>query len=238
MNWKEVIMKNKNRILTLLITLASFSTYSQQLVQYEVEQLVKSLNRTIAPKVLIEFHGNKASFTVDELNKTLDVRTVNDIAQDTMSSQIKASFHNNGRYSGPIFWEYDFRKITSSKTQFRANKSKLIFCTISFRALDTITIKSNLNQFTSHHKTQDATEHTVNWLNDKYISILMKPKRIDGTIRMEVRGITISGKFQRKDQKLITENYTKTLRKILRREFEKIFESKEMSILVSNYFKI
>jgi len=226
-------MKKKNKIVIIFIAFVSFSTYSQELVQSEVEQLVTSLNSTIAPKFLIEFNGNKAFCKIAKLNTILDVRAANDIVQDTMSSKTKASLRNKGRYAGPIFWEYDFQKNTSSKTQFKANKSKLIFCTISFRAQDTITITSKINEFTSHHKTQDATVHTVDWLNDKYMSILMKPKRIDGNVKMEVRGITISGKFQRRDQKLIAKNYTKTLRKILRREFELLFESEEMTKLIS-----
>ncbi|CAN0604934.1 unnamed protein product [Ectocarpus sp. 12 AP-2014] len=147
-----------------------------------------------------------------------------------MSQKEKATkLYSSGRYIGSIFWQYDFEpKTSSSKSSFKANNSGKLFLTFNFLENDTIAIKSSLNAFTSHHRALDSSAHKVEWSGDKYISVLLQPEKINDTIKFVVRGITISGKFERKDQQPIHKNYSKTLREILKREFKKAFN--EMAI--------
>ena len=63
--------------------------------------------------------------------------------------------------------------------------------------------------------------------------VLIVPKWVDKKIILEVRGITLSGKFERTDKKIISKNYVKSLRTILKREFKSLFESEEMTGLIS-----
>ncbi len=230
-------MKKKYLIIFVVLIFISRTTYSQESQQRKVEQLTQELNTSVAPNFLVELKGNKGFVKIDSFNQTLDLRNANEIIRDTLSKKGKAKLHHSGRYVGPVFWMYDFQTAVNSKVLFNSTKNQQIFCTISFTEQDTISLKSKLNAYTSNHRTSDSSGHTVQWLGDKYISLLLTPKWVDNNIEMEVRGITISGKFQRRDQKVIAKNYVKSLRKILRREFEILFESEEMTKLLSQKLK-
>jgi len=229
-------MKKNNLLLIIVSIVISQMTHSQETQQHKVEKLTHDLNNRVAPNFILELKKNKAFCTVDTLSKILDLRNSYEIAEDTMSNKTKVSLYS-GRYVGPVFWKYDFQTATNSKVLFKFTKNQQIFCKILFKEQDTITLKSKLNAYTSHHKTSDAALHKVQWLGDKYISLLLTPKWVDNKIEMEVRGITVSGKFQRRDAKLIDKYYSKKLRKIFRREFEKLFESEEMTKLLSQKIK-
>ncbi len=225
-------MKKNNLLLIIVFILISQLTHSQETQQNKVEKLTQVLNETVAPNFRLELKNNKAFVTIDQFNKILDLRDSYEIAQDSILKKPKSSL-NTGRDGGPVFWKYNFQTATNSKVLFKSTKRQQIFCTILFQEQDTISLKSKLNIYTSHHKASDSSLHTVQWLGDKYISLLLTPKWVENNIEVEIRGITISGKFQRSDQNLIAKNYTKALRKIIRREFEKLFESEEMTMLLS-----
>lgn len=228
----------KNKVLLIILSIfISLMTYGQLSQQNKVEKLIHALNTTIAPGFQLELKNNKAFFKINQLRKTLDLRDDYEIAEDIMSNEAKTSLYKSGPYKGNVYWKYDFQITTSSKVLFKSTKRQQVFCTISFKEQDTISLKSMLNVYTSHHRTSDSSLHTVQWLGNKYISLLLTPKWVNNNIEMEVRGITISGKFQRSDQRLITKNYTKALRIILRREFEKLFESEEMATFLSQKLK-
>lgn len=228
----------KNRLLLIIASiLIGLTSYSQQSLQNKVEKLTQDLNTTVAPKFRVELKNDKAYCNIVELSEILDLRNDHDIAKDSITKKTKRKPKNSGRYLGPVFWKYNFQTAVNSKVLFKSTKNQQIFCTILFKEQDTISLKSKLNAYTSNHRTSDSSRHTVQWLGDKYISLLLTPKWIDDNIEMEVRGITISGKFQRRDQKLIAKNYTKALRNVLRREFEKLFESEEMTKLLSQKLK-
>ncbi len=226
-------MKNSNSLLIIALLFLSYTMHSQKSQQSKVEQLTYALNTNVAPNFQLELKRNKAFVKIDSFNKILDIRDTNEIVRDTLSKEGKAKLQNSGRYVGPVFWMYDFQTTANSKVVFRATKRQQIFCSILFKEQDTISLKSKLNAYTSHHKTSDSSLHTVQWTGDKYISLLLTPKWVGDKIKIEVRGITISGKFQKRNQKLIAKNHTKSLRKILRREFEKLFESEEIAKLLS-----
>jgi len=140
-------------------------------------------------------------------------------------SKIKSplKFKPKGRYLGPIFWKYRFKSAKNKEASFRANKSGQLFFKLQFQEQDTININSQLNAYSCVQRTTDSAPHSVQWSGDKYISVLLYPERINDTIRFRVNGITISGKFQRKDKWEINKNYTKGLRTYLKREFKQLF---------------
>ena len=220
-----------------MTTLILQMVHGQKLEQSKVEHLVDVLNTTIASDFEVKLEHNRIECSLNQFNKVLDIRHNNDIAQDSLTPKAKKELYHSGRYIGPAFWTYSFPTLKNSEVQFKATKTQNIFCTIYFKDLDTIAIKSKLNAFTSHHRTLDSKSHTVNWTGDKYISLLIRPKTIDDTIQLDIKGITISGKFERKDNKEIAKNYTKSLREILKREFRKLFLSKEIVHIVLETFK-
>lgn len=230
-------MKKNNPLLIIAMIFISHTMYSQESLQSKVKQLTQTLNNSVAPYFQLELKRNKAFVKIDQFNKILDLRDTYEIVGDTLSRKGRTKLHNSGRYVGPVFWKYDFQIVTNSIVVFKSTKRQQIFCTILFKERDTISLKSKLNTYTSVHKTSDASLHTVQWTGDKYISLLLTPKWVDNKIKMEVRGITISGKFQRRDQKSIAKNYTKSLRKILKREFKKLFELEEMTKFLSQKIK-
>lgn len=226
-------MKKNQIIFIVAFTFISTVSCSQKLTQEKVVELTQTLNNSIAPLFQFELHQNKGYCSIGDFNKTLDVRNSSEIAQNSISKTTKVKPIKTRPYAEPVFWKYNFDRNSSSKVGFRANKHQKIFCTISFKELDTISLKSSLNTYTSAYKTSDAALHRVDWVGDKYISLLLSPKDINNTIELEVIGITVSGKFERNDKKTIAKNYSKVLRKILKREFKKLFESAEMTLLVS-----
>jgi hypothetical protein len=211
-------------------------TNAQKLEQDQVETLTQVLNTTVAPKFRVELKSNTADCSIDELSNKLDLRDNYDIAEDSITKEAKAKLYK-GDYGGPVFWKHNFQTTTNSEVLFIATKIRQLFCKISFQAQDTIVLKSQLNAYTSQHKTSDTALHEVHWTGDKYISLTLVPKWANNTIKFDLRGITLSGKFQRPDAEVISKKYSKSLRTILKREFKTLFESEEMTLLVSQKFK-
>jgi len=219
-------------MLSMVIFMFQVTLYGQKLQQDEVEQLKELLNATIAPHFKVELQNDKAFCNVEQFSKTLDLRDSSHIAEDSLSKGAKTKLYQ-GRYGGPVFWKFNFQTATSTDVVFKPNKYQQLFCTISFKDQDTIVVRSALNAYTSYHRLSNSATHLVNWTSDKYISLLLTPKKVDSKIEFELNGITISGKFERSDKEDIDKNYSKALRTIFKREFKNLFESEEMRLLVS-----
>ncbi|WP_225034621.1 hypothetical protein [Winogradskyella sp. SM1960] len=230
-------MNTKKLIWSLAAVFMFHAMYSQKLKQDEIVKLNDLLNTTVASDLRVELKGDKAICSIEQLSKTLDIRDSAHIAEDSLSKAAKTKLYQ-GRYVGPVFWKYNFQTATSSEVVFKPNKYQKLFCTIHFNDQDTIVIRSGLNTYTSYHSLSDSASHIVNWTGDKYISLLLTPKKVDNKIEFELNGITISGKFERSDKKELAKNYTKSLRTIFKREFKTLFESEEMSQLVSQKVKL
>lgn len=215
----------KNLIIAITICfLFGKITYGQKLTVNEAHKLAKDLNSTISDSTYLHLEENKAFLKFHKLDKKLDLRTKLAIAQDSMpKKEIKEKYYHSGRYIGDIFWQYDFKSSISTKTSFKANNSGKIFFTLKYKENDTILIKSKLNEYTSHHRLYDSRAHEVQWSGDKYISVLLQVEKENDVITFFVRGLTLSGKFERKDKNPLNKNYNKTLRGILKREFQKKF---------------
>jgi hypothetical protein len=229
-------MKTKYLVLSIATMFMFQITNAQKLEQDQVETLTQVLNTTVAPKFRVELKSNTADCSIDELSNILDLRDNYDIAEDSITKEAKAKLYK-GDYGGPVFWKHNFQTTTNSEVLFIATKIRQLFCKISFQAQDTIVLKSQLNAYTSQHKTSDTALHEVHWTGDKYISLTLVPKWANNTIKFDLRGITLSGKFQRPDAEVISKKYSKSLRTILKREFKTLFESEEMTLLVSQKFK-
>lgn len=229
-------MKTKYLVLSIATMFMFQITNAQKLEQDQVETLTQVLNTTVAPKFRVELKSNTADCSIDELSNKLDLRDNYDIAEDSITKEAKAKLYK-GDYGGPVFWKHNFQTTTNSEVLFIATKIRQLFCKISFQAQDTIVLKSQLNAYTSQHKTSDTALHEVHWTGDKYISLTLVPKWANNTIKFDLRGITLSGKFQRPDAEVISKKYSKSLRTILKREFKTLFESEEMTLLVSQKFK-
>ncbi|WP_179007570.1 hypothetical protein [Winogradskyella forsetii] len=225
-------MNSKHFILSIIAIIMVQMMHGQKLEQSEVEQLKDVLNTTVAPDFKVELKNNKAYFSFDEFNKTLDLRNDSEIAEDSLTQLEKKNLYK-GPYRGSVFWKYNFETVTNSEVVFKSTEYQQLFCTISFKVQDTILIRSMLNAYTSYHKTSDSASHLVNWTGDTYISLLLTPTKVGNKINFELKGITISGKFERQDKYELTKTYTKSLRAILKREFKKLFESEDMSQKVS-----
>lgn len=229
-------MKNTHLIVIITFIFSNQLMSGQKLPQDDVEKLTQVLNTTLASDFNVELTGNKVYCNIDKLNYTLDLRSAQDIAQNSLSKEAIAKL-NAEPYIGSVFWEYDFQTSKNSGVLFKSTKSQKLFCNILFDEQETIQIKSQLNAYTSHHKTSDSSPHLVNWSGEKYISFSLAPKRIDDKIELAVRGITISGKFSRDDESEISKNYSSLLRDVLKREFEKLFASEDMLALISKKYK-
>jgi hypothetical protein len=229
-------MKTKYLVLSIATMFMFQITNAQKLEQDQVETLTQVLNTTVAPKFRVELKSNTADCSIDELSNILDLRDNYDIAEDSITKEAKAKLYK-GDYGGPVFWKHNFQTTTNSEVLFIATKIQQLFCKISFQAQDTIVLNSQLNAYTSQHKTSDTALHEVHWTGDKYISLTLVPKWVNNTIKFDLRGITLSGKFQRPDAEVISKKYSKSLRTILKREFKTLFESEEMTLLVSQKFK-
>ncbi|WP_027077642.1 hypothetical protein [Maribacter antarcticus] len=218
-------MKKSIQLLCIICIFICSTAYGQKQSQLEVQKLVDILNLTMSERIQLNIEKNKAILQWDSINKNFDLRDKAAIAKDSLSKEeIDTRLYTAGRYIGNIFWQYDFDPVSSLKTSFKANQSGKIFFTLAFPVMDTILIRTNLNEYTSHHRVLDSRMHSVIWSGENYISILLQPEKVTNTIQFKVRGITISGKFERRDQHLIHKNYTKNLRVILRREFQVFFD--------------
>ena len=217
-------MKKSIQLIFVICILICNITYGQELSQTESQKLADVLNHTMSKNIQLAFEKNQGTLDWDGVSQTLDLRDDSEIAKDSMpkkKSPIKT--RPKGRHLGPIFWIYNFEPTNSAKTSFRANKSGQLFFNFEFQEQDTINIKSRLYAYSCVHKTSDSSSHGVQWTGDKYISILLQPEKVGDTISFRTNGITISGKFQRKDKRQIAKNYSKSLRTILKREFEELF---------------
>lgn len=222
-------------ITAIILALHASTACGQNLTSNEALKLGDLLNSTLAENIQLTVQGNKANIQWDTIGRTLDLRHEFEIARDSMSSkEIKAKFYHLRRYIGPIYWKYNFEDAASSIVNFRANKRGELFMTFSFEEQDTLFIKSKLNEFTSYHRISDSGLHRVLWSGEKYISLLLQPKKETNTIQFYLRGVTLSGKFERKDHIPIRENYASTLRELLKREFQQLFEQ---IILITNTSK-
>lgn len=225
---------NKKYIILSSIAILVFQilVYGQKIDQDKVELLAEILNSTLADKFKVELIENKAFCQIDEINKTLDLSDNYEIAEDTMTKASKTKLYK-GRYEGPVFWKHNFQSATNLKVLFKATKTQKLFCKISFDEQETIILNSQLNAYTSHHKTSDAALHDVHWTGEKYISLTLLPIHVDDTITFQLRGITISGKFERADKKVISKDCVKSLRNNFKREFKTLFESEEITSLIT-----
>ncbi|MDN3493454.1 hypothetical protein [Winogradskyella bathintestinalis] len=229
-------MNYKYHIISIAIVCLGQLVMGQKLQQDEAEQLKNLLNTTLAPNFKLELKGDKAFCNIDELNKILDVKDSFQIAEDSLPMEAKKELYK-GHYGGPVFWKYNFQTATNSDVLFKTNKYQQLFFTISFKDQDTIVIRSRLNAYTSYHRLSDSTPHIVNWTGDKYISLLLTPKKVDSKMVFQLKGITISGKFERHDKTDLEKKYIKDLQSIFKREFKTLFESEEMSQLISEKIK-
>ncbi|WP_179019773.1 hypothetical protein [Winogradskyella forsetii] len=226
-------MNSKQIILSIIAIFMVQMMNGQKLEQNEVEQLKDVLNTKVAPNFKVELKRNQAYCSIGEFNKILDLRNDSEIAEDSLTQKAKKDLYK-GPFRGSVFWKYNFETATNSDVEFKATKYQQLFCTISFKDQDIIVLKSQLNAYTSHHKISDSALHNVEWTGDKYISLLLTPTKVDNKINFELNGITISGKFERQDKYELTKTYTKSLRAILKQEFKKLFESEEMTKLLTS----
>ena len=223
-------------IITIAISILFGSiSYSQALTINEAEKLAENLNAKLSNTSSIQLKQNKAALKLKNINRELDLRANSAIAQDTVKlKNVIESSQEPQRYIGPIYWTYNFESATSFTTSFRANNSGNLFLTFRFPEKDTLKIKSRLNNYSCVHRTADSDPHIVHWSGDKYVSFLLYPKQVNGAIKFSVKGLTLSGKFEREDQLDINKNYSKTLRSILKREFQKVFDELDLQLDTSN----
>ncbi|MGJ8593224.1 MAG: hypothetical protein ACSHXF_11790 [Aquaticitalea sp.] len=229
-------MKSNHKIFILIVILTSHYMMAQKLSQPKVESLTEVLNSNLAPNFQVELRGNKAYCTIDELSNTLDLRNEHEMATDSIVEKSIKRPKDSGPHTGPVFWIYDFKSVTSSKVHFKTTPNQQLFCSIFFENEDSIGLKTRLNAYSSNHKISDSALHEVEWTGEKYISFLLTPEQNNTEIKLSVSGITVSGKFERKDRYDLSKNYTKELRSILRREFKKLFESEEMTQLITQTY--
>ncbi|MEP2057911.1 MAG: hypothetical protein ABJJ05_08905 [Maribacter litoralis] len=225
----------KHIIFHILLTLSTFNCYCQTMTQNEVTSLVEIFNNKTANNIELTLIENKAELNWHDIKTILHVRNKLDIPKTIDSTSIKKPIQlTKNRQAGPIYFKYNFEPATSVETNFRANKYGNVFMTLKFSTLDTINITSQLNDFSCVHRTLDSSPHTVQWFGDTYISILLNPIKTADTIQFKVQGITISGKFVRKDQKPIHKEYSKDLRKDLRQAFETFFSQASFKLNDNN----
>ena len=214
----------KHIIYHILLILLTTSCYCQTMTQNEVTSLVEILNNKTANNIQLTFTQNKAQLNWYNFITTLHIKNKLDISPEIDSTTIKKPIQQTkNRQAGPIYFKYNFEPATSVEANFRANKYGNVFLTLKFNPQDTINIRSQLNDFSCVHRTSDSSPHIVQWSGDTYISFLLNPIKTADTIQFKVQGITISGKFARKDQKPIHKEYSKYFRKDLRQAFETFF---------------
>ena len=199
-------------------------SYSQSMTQNEVLDLVEILNNEVTNNIQVTFTDNKAELKWHQETTVFFIKNKLDISPEIDSTTIKKTIHQRkNRQASPIYFKYNFEPATSVEANFRANKYGNVFLTLKFNPHDTINIKSQLNDFSCVHRISDSSPHIVQWSGDTYISFLLNPIKTADTIQFKVQGITISGKFARKDQKPIHKEYSKYFRKDLRQAFETFF---------------
>ena len=205
-------------------------SYSQSMTQNEVLDLVEILNNEVTNNIQVTFTDNKAELKWHQETTVLFIKNKLDISPE-IDSTIQQT---KNRQAGPIYFKYNFEPTTSIETNFRANKFGNVFLTLKFSTQDTINIRSQLNDYSCVHRTSDSAPHIVQWSGDTYISFLLNPMKTADTIQFKVQGITISGKFARKDQKPIHKEYSKNLRKDLRQAFETFFNQASFKLKDNN----
>lgn len=224
-------MKKTHLGLVLLVLLIWQSNYSQNTSQDAGSALAATLNETMSTHIQLTFEKNEAIFQWGQISKKLALKHALEISRDSIAKEeVPLRANDTGRYTGPIFWLYDFDHVVSSNTTFKANTSGKLFFKLEFQEKEAIGIHSRLNEYTSQHKLSDAAAAKVHWSGETYISVLLQPKYLTNTIQFQVRGITISGKFQREDQKPMDSDYSKQLRNILKREFQLLFDDLVLTV--------
>ena len=211
------------------------SCYCQTMTQNEVTSLVEILNNKTANNIQLTLTQNKAELNWYNSITTLHIKNKLDFSPKNDSTTIKKTIQQTkNRQTGPIYFKYNLEPATSVEVNFRANKYGNVFLTLKFNPQDTINIRSQLNDFSYVHRTSDSSPHIVQWSGDTYISFLLNPIKTADTIQFKVQGITISGKFARKDQKPIHKDYSKNLRKDLRQAFETFFSQASFKLKDNN----
>ncbi|APQ17600.1 hypothetical protein [Maribacter hydrothermalis] len=217
-------MNTKNIVAHISLMLMITISYCQTITKNEVISLVENLNNKTANNIHLTFLKDKAELNWYDAKTTLQIKNKLDIAPEIDSTTVKKPIPKAGnRQAGPIYFKYNFEPTTSVETNFRANKYGKVFLTLKFNALDTINIRSRLNDFSCVHRTSDSSPHTVQWSGDIYLSLLLDPEKTANGIHFKVQGITISGKLEREDQQQINTQYSKNLREVLKQAFETFF---------------
>ncbi|WP_036151395.1 hypothetical protein [Maribacter forsetii] len=228
-------MKTRNIVAYLISLLMTTVSYSQTMTQNEVLDLVEILNNEVTNNIQVTFTDNKAELKWHQETTVLFIKNKLDISPEIDSTTIKKPIQQTkNRQAGPIYFKYNFEPTTSIETNFRANKYGNVFLTLKFSTQDTINIRSQLNDYSCVHRTSDSAPHIVQWSGDTYISFLLNPIKIADYIQFKVQGITISGKFARKDQIPIHKEYSKNLRKDLRQAFENFFSQASFKLKDNN----
>jgi hypothetical protein len=196
------------------------------MTQNEVLDFVEILNNEATNNIQVTFTDNKAELKWYQETTVLSIKNKLDNSPEIDSTTIKKPIQQTkNRQAGPIYFKYNFEPATSVETNFRANTYGNVFLTLKFNALDTINIRSRLNDFSCVQRTSDSSPHIVQWLGDTYLSLLLLPEKSTNGIQFKVQGITLSGKFAREDHQQINTQYSKNLRQLLKREFETFFKN-------------
>ncbi len=225
----------KRVISHILLILSTFSCYCQSMTQNEVLDLVEILNNEATNNIQVTSTDIKTELKWHQETTVLSIKNKLDNSPEIDSTTIKKPIQQTkNRQAGPIYFKYNFEPATSIETNFRANKYGNIFLTLKFSTQDIINIRSQLNEYSCVHRTSDSSSHIVQWSGDTYISFLLNPIKTADTIQFKVQGITISGKFARKDQKPIHKDYSKNLRKDLRQAFETFFNQVSFKLKDNN----
>lgn len=194
-----------------------------------IAKIIETLREKVVPSV--QFTMEKDSGYIQLLNVTQGIGINKTIKKGSFFDKIK----NKGPYIGPIYWIYDFEKLSTSTATIQQGVEGMIELQLHITTPDTLIINVKKNAYSCVTRTIDVQPHNIQWTGKKAITVTLKPREDETKISLEVYLVTVQGILMREDQFNIAPSFKRDLEKDFLTAFEKVFQNKQ---LVTAYNKI
>tara|TARA_R110002050_G_scaffold204522_4_gene340256 strand:- start:191744 stop:192430 length:687 start_codon:yes stop_codon:yes gene_type:complete len=226
-------MKNSTLAIIAVVFLWHFEGNTQTCKAISMNEITATLQKNVIPNV--QFTMEKDSGCIHLLNVHQGIGINKSIKKESFFGKLNKK--NKGPYIGPIFWIYNFEKISTSTATIQQDSTGTVQLQLHMTKPDTIIINVKKNAHSCVTRTMDVTPHKILWTGKKSITIALKPLEEATKISLKLQYVTIQGFLKREDQFDIAPNFKSDLEKVFVQEFTKVFQNKKLVTVFNEVLK-
>lgn len=214
------------RAILLVMATLVILCYSRGIAQtYEplpTNQLIAELNKKVAPQIEFTFEKDSGAILLFKVKQNIGIN----------KSLKKGSFFESlskkpGPYGGPIYWIYDFEKISTSKATFQQDSTGIIQLQLYITTPDTLIINVKKNAHSCVTRPIDVYPHKIIWSGEKSLRIDFIPSKEMNQINLKIQHVAIQGILKRADTFDMSKYFRKDLEEAFKKGFLPVFQHPE-----------